>query len=264
MTPGRDRAPRTGGGRVKHDNVTAYIASLNTAWATELCVRTMRHFEPTAFDIVVGDGGSTDRSLAMLGRLESKGWIRVQRAPEGRAHAAWLAECQTRYALFSDSDVEFREPGWLTDMVKTAERTGGALVCGRMQHGVETFLHPVTRAELRIALRPTAWLFLVDTHQVRDTIDATFEYVEVEDFNAFGRKVAYDTAAWFFRELSEAGLTWAEMPPSWQTKYHHFGSMTWLAPTRSGIAVRIRLRQAAKLSIIALHLARARSQRWGD
>ena len=249
-------------------SVTAYIANLNTARATELCIRSMREFSGDDFALVVGDCGSTDGSLRMLERFASYGWLELQIAPNGRTHAdwldRWLQNCPTRYALFSDSDVEFTGDHWLTDMVDTALESGAALVCGRMQQGAETFVHPVTRAERRIAPRPTAWLFMVDTHQVRGRVDAAFEYLEVDDFNAFGGKVAYDTGAWFFKELCDAGLGWQEMPPWWQPKYHHFGGLTWLGPTRSGPAWRVRARQAAKLLIVERHLLRARRDHWGE
>ena len=201
----------------------------------------MRHFAGMDFDLVVGDCGSTDGSIAMLERFQARGWLELRIAPNGRAHSEWLdrwlRECPTRYALFSDSDVEFNGADWLADMVDTAQRRNAALVCGRMQHGAETFVHPVTRAERRIAPRPTAWLQLIDTWQVRDRVSATFEYVEVEDFEAFGGKVAYDTGAWYFKELCEAGLNWAEMPTDWQHKYRHFGGLTWLGPTALGTRV---------------------------
>ena len=249
-------------------HVTAYVANLNTARVTELCIRTMRRFSGVDFDLVVGDCGSTDGSLRVLERFQSRGWLTLQVAPNGRSHAdwldRWLQECPTRYALFSDSDVEFRGEGWLGDLLQTAETTGAALVCGRMQQGAATFVHPVTKAERRIAPRPTAWLLMVDTEQVRESVDATFDYVEVEDFHAFGGKVAYDTGAWFFKELCDAGLTWAEMPPSWQAKYHHFGGLTWLGPKRSGAALRVRARQAAKLVIVEQRLHRARREHWGE
>jgi len=249
-------------------SVTAFIANLNTARVTELCIRSMRRFAGTDFHLVVGDCGSTDGSIAMLERFQRRGWLELNVAPNGRSHAEWLdrwlRECPTRYALFSDSDVEFSGEGWLADMVAVAQREGAALVCGRMQHGAETFVHPVTRAERRIAPRPTAWLQLIDTWQVHGRVSANFEYVEVEDFDAFGGKIAYDTGAWYFKELREAGLTWAEMPAEWQHKYHHFGGLTWLGPTRSGAAWRIRARQAAKLVLIEQRLYRARRDRWGE
>jgi hypothetical protein len=248
--------------------VTAYIANLNTARATELCIRSMREFAGIDFDLVVGDCGSTDGSLAMLNRFQRQGLLELQVAVRGRGHADWLAEwtrtCRTRYALFSDSDVEFRGVHWLRDMVDRAEATGAALVCGRMQHGSECYVHPVTQAERRLAPRPTAWLFMLDIEQVRGRVEADFGYREVEDFRAFGGKIAYDTAAWYFKQMTDAGLTWAEMSESWQPSYHHFGGLTWLAPGRSGAAWRIRARQAAKLVIVEQHLRRARLKHWGE
>jgi hypothetical protein len=249
-------------------DVTAYIANLNTARVTELCIRSMRHLAGMPFQLVVGDCGSTDGSLPMLERFQQRGWLELQVAPRGRGHADWLAgwmrSCTTRYALFSDSDVEFRGTGWLRDMVATAQERGAALVCGRMQHGSECYVHPVTKAERRLAPRPTAWLLMIDREQVEGLVEPDFEYHEVEDFRAFGGKVAYDTAAWYFKRLCDAGLTWAEMPASWQGKYHHFGGLTWLGPRRSGPAWRIRARQAAKLVIVERHLRRARHEHWGE
>jgi hypothetical protein len=253
---------------VREPSVTAYIANLNTAHATELCVRSMRHTAGYPFELVVGDSGSTDGSLAVLERFQGQGWLDLQVAPHGRDHAdwlnGWLATCTTRYALFSDSDVEFRTDGWLRDMVETATESGAALLCGRMQQGSECYIHPVTRAERRLAPRPTAWLFMVDIDQVRGRVRPDCAYREVEDFRAFGGKIAYDTAAWYFKQLCEAGLSWAQMPASWQPSYHHYGGLTWLGPHRSGPAWHIRARQAAKLIIVEQHLRRARRERWGE
>jgi hypothetical protein len=249
-------------------SVTAYVASLNTRRATELCIRSMREFAGVDFELVIGDCGSTDGSLRMLQQLEQRDWLTLQVAPHGRRHhewlQGWLDTCPTRYALFSDSDVEYRVHGWLSDMLDTATSSGVALVCGRMQRGSECFVHPVTKAERRLAPRPTAWLLMIDTEQVRDTVDANFEYHEVEDFNAFGGKVAYDTGAWYFKQMCDAGLQWAEMPPSWQHSYRHFGGLSWLAPLRSGPAWRVRARQAAKLALVEQHLRRARREHWGE
>ncbi|MBM3675060.1 MAG: glycosyltransferase family 2 protein [Actinobacteria bacterium] len=249
-------------------SVTAYVANLNTARATELCIRSMRHFAGHPFELVVGDCGSTDGSLKLLERFADKGWLRLEVAPNGRRHpewlSSWLAECPSRYALFSDSDVEYRSPGWLADMVATATATGAALVCGRMQQETECFVHPVTKAERRLAARPTAWLLMLDTAQVRGRVDGNFDYHEVENFDAFGGKVAYDTAAWYFHQLREAGLPWAEMPRSWQHSYRHFGGLTWLGPLRSGPAWRTRAKQMAKLVIVQAHLRRAQREGWGN
>ena len=248
--------------------VTAYVASLNTRRATELCIRSMREFAGTDFDLVVGDCGSTDGSLRMLERFAKLRWLDIELAQNGRRHPEWLEQwlhnCPTRYALFSDSDVEYREHNWLSDMLETAATTGAALVCGRMHQGSECFVHPLTKAERRLAPRPTAWLLMLDTLQIRGRVDANFEYHEVEDFDAFGGKVAYDTGAWFFKGLCDAGLDWVEMPAAWQSKYRHFGGLTWLGPTRAGPAWGVRARQAAKLALVEKHLRHARREHWGE
>ena len=104
---------------------------------------------------------------------------------------------------------------------------------------------------------------MIDTEQVRGRVDATFEYLEVEDFYAFGGKVAYDTGVWYFKELSEAGLTWAEMPTggstSTTTSAGSPGSDRPGPAPRGGSA-----RQAAKLILVEQHLYRARRDRWGE
>lgn len=247
--------------------VTAHVASLNTARVTELCVRSMREFAGYPFELVVGDSGSTDGSLELLRDFEARGWLRLEVAPGGRRHPdwldRWLAACTTRYALFSDSDVEYRAEGWLADMVETALHTGAALVCGRMQWPPDTFTHPVTGAARRLAPRPTAWLVMIDTEQVRGRVDASFAYHEVKDPAAFGGKIAYDTTAWYYKCLCDAGLTGAEMPASWQHKYRHFGGLTWLGARKSGATLRKRAKQLAKLAIVEAHLRRARARSWG-
>ena len=78
---GGSRAHAPSARRDAHRSVTAYIANLNTARVTELCIRSMREFSGDEFALVVGDCGSTDGSLRMLERFASHG---LARAP-GRA-----------------------------------------------------------------------------------------------------------------------------------------------------------------------------------
>jgi glycosyltransferase involved in cell wall biosynthesis len=247
--------------------VTVHVASLNTKRVTELCIRSMRHYAGRDFALVVGDAGSTDGSLAMLRRFEARGWLELEVAPGGRKHAEWLdrwvADARTRYIGFSDSDVEYLEQGWLRDLVDTAERAGAALVCARMQWPPDTFDHPVTGAKRRLAPRPTPWLMLLDTEQVRGRVDASFAYVDVVDPDAYGGKVAHDVGADYFAALDAAGLTWAEMPPEWQSKFRHFGGLTWLKGGPEATP-KVRARQLAKVGVAHAHLWRARASRWGD
>jgi hypothetical protein len=248
-------------------DVAVHVASFNTAAATELCVRSMRHYAGYPFDLVVGDGGSHDRSLGMLRELEGRGWLRLQVAPEGRKHAEWLdlwaRECPARFAVFCDSDVEFLGAGWLDDLVRTATADGAALVCARMQWPPPEFRHPVTGAARRLSPRPTPWMLMLDLAQVRGRVDASFRYRDVVNADAFGGKVAYDVGAAYFEALVETGLSWAEMPESFQRKFRHFGGLTWLKAGQSRAASRVRAKQLAKHGLVYAHLWRARALRWG-
>jgi glycosyltransferase involved in cell wall biosynthesis len=246
--------------------VTVHVASYNTAAATELCVRSARHYAGHPFELVVGDGGSTDGSVAKLTDFARRGWLRLEEAPEGRKHAEWLDHwvqtCATRYAVFCDSDVEFLGLGWLADLVRRAE-TGPALVCARMQTPPDEFTHPITGAQRKLAPRPTPWMLLLDLDQVRDRVDASFGYRDEIDPDAFGGKVAYDIGAAYFAAVEAAGLPWAEMDAPFQEKFRHFGGLTWLKMGTSDASTRIRARQAAKISLVHAHLWRARLGRWG-
>jgi hypothetical protein len=249
-------------------DVTVHVASLDTCAATELSIRSMRRFAGHRFDLVVGDSGSRDGSVAMLERHAAAGWLRLEQAPEGRKHwdwlDRWLAACPTRYACFADSDIEYRRDGWLADMVGVAAREHAALVCCRLLPRREEFVHPVTGATRPLAPRPAAWLFLVDVEQVRGRVDASFRYREEPDPQRPGSLLAYDTGAWYFHQLEAAGLGWAEMPASWQSSYRHFGGLSWLGPRRAGASLRVRAKQAAKVAIVAHHLRRARRAGWGE
>jgi GT2 family glycosyltransferase len=61
-----------------NDDITVHVASWNTASATELCLRTMRRHAGHPFALVVGDGGSTDGSLAMLRDFAQRGWLELE------------------------------------------------------------------------------------------------------------------------------------------------------------------------------------------
>jgi Glycosyl transferase family 2 len=248
--------------------VTVHVASLNTRRVTELCIRSMRHYAGRPFDLVVGDAGSTDGSVELLRDFQARGWLTLEVAAGGRKHAEWLdlwlARCPTRYAVFSDSDVEYRRPDWLVDLVDTATSLGAALVCARMQWPPETFVHPVTGAARKLAPRPTPWLQMLDVEQVRGTVDASFRYRDVEDPDVFGGKIAYDVGAAYFAALEAAGLTWAEMPDAWQAKFRHFGGLTWLKSGQPDALPRVRARQLAKLGLVEAHWWRARVRHWGD
>lgn len=269
---GRDHAPALVCGFGESDraepSVTVHVATLNTAHVTELCVRSMRHYAGRPFELVVGDAGSTDGSVPMLRAWEALGWMKLDEAVGGRTHAewidGWLATCTSRFAVFSDSDVEYRESGWLTDLVDTAVETGSALVCARMlsPHGV--YVHPVTGATRQLANRPSPWVLLIDVEQVRGVVSASFESVDVKDPTSSGGGTSFDVGAMYFGALVAAGLKWAEMPPEWRAKFRHYGGLTWLKNGALAKDSTVRLRQMAKLGIVEARLRRARAGNWGN
>lgn len=248
--------------------VTVHVATLNTAHVTELCIRSMRQFAGRPFDLVVGDAGSTDGSLPMLRAWESLGWLRLEEVRGGRSHAdwidGWIATCPTRFAVFSDSDVEYREDGWLSDIVDTAVESGAALVCGRMLRPSGIYVHPVSGAIRRLAMRPSPWLLLLDLHQIRGVVDASFQTRDIKDAASGEVGISYDVGATFFAALVEAGLDWKEMPEDWRRKFRHYGGLTWLKNGALASDASVRVRQMAKLAMVEARLTRARAGHWGS
>jgi hypothetical protein len=216
------------------------------------------------FQLVVGDGGSTDGTLDMLRSFERAGRLTVELAPGGRSHTDWLdkwiAECPTHYAVFSDSDVEFRRAGWLAAMVVAAHRERAALVATRIQaRGGVDYRHPKTGAARVLAERPEPWLMLLDVQQIRGVVTTSFRYRDEPKADGTG-KVGFDTAAAFFRDLKAAGLSYVELPREFQRSYRHYGSMSWKRLQDAEMPPRERARQLAKLVRISANLQRARVQ----
>jgi glycosyl transferase family 2 len=263
----RPSRARSTGTRPGHDGVTVHVASLNTAAATELCIRSMRRRAGTAFDLVVGDCGSTDGSLELLRDLETRGWLRLEVAPEGRMHAdwldRWLASCPTRYAVFADSDVEFLRDGWLGDMVETSRAHDAALVCAQLQPGQARFVHPRTGARATVRARPAPWLLLIDVDAVRGRVEQSFRYVESPAPDAFGGRLGHDVGGAFLLALRDAGLGWVEMPPAFRRKFHHYGGLSWKGGGDRVSWLR-RAEQLRRVATVQAHLARARLLRYGE
>jgi glycosyltransferase involved in cell wall biosynthesis len=243
-------------------DVRVHFASINTAAVTELCIRTMRELAGYPFELVVGDCGSTDGSIEMLQDFERRGWLQLEIAPDGRRHPdwldGWLETCPTRYAVFCDSDIQFRQSGWLRKMVERAEQEHAALVATRIQaRGGVQYQHPVSGARRILAERPEPWLMLIDVEQTRGVVRTSFAYRD--ELQPDGRtKVAFDTAAAFFRDLQSSGLRYAEMPAEFSRAYHHYGSLSWQSAGDRAMPLGVRAKQAVKRARVQLNLRRAR------
>jgi len=79
--PPKPVAPDT---QVQTASVSVCIASLNTAQATELCVRSARRLAGYPLTIQVGDCGSSDGSLDMLRNFGAMECLSLEVAPSGR------------------------------------------------------------------------------------------------------------------------------------------------------------------------------------
>jgi glycosyltransferase involved in cell wall biosynthesis len=243
-------------------DVRVYFASINTAAVTELCVRTMRLYAGYPFELVVGDCGSTDGSLEMLRRFERRHWLELEVAPDGRRHPDWLdgwfATCPARYAVFCDSDIQFRRAGWLQAMVERARAEDAALVATRIQaRGGVDYQHPRTGARRILAERPEPWLMLIDIEKTRGVVATSFAYRD--ELQADGHtKVAFDTSAAFFRDVQRAGLHYAEMPPDFARAYHHYGSLSWQKSDDRTMPMTVRVKQLLKRVRVQLNLRIAR------
>lgn len=216
--------------------VEVFIASLDTCAATELTLRSLRAFDQSDYDIVVGDGGSTDGSVDMLRRFEHEGWVRTELRTDRWRHHEWIewriATSEADYLVFCDSDMEFRKPHPIADLVATARRTGAALVAAEFCSsgpGVE----PFSGSAIVMAERPSAWLFLVEPAQVRD-VSSSFSFALVPNGAVVEGGIAHDTGALWFGELRQRGLPWAVMPGSFTRGFRHHAGLSWRSGVGSG------------------------------
>jgi hypothetical protein len=210
--------------------VHVYVASYNTAEATELCVRSLREYAGIPYRLTVGDAGSTDGSVDMLRRFEQDGWLALEEHP-GRLHAEWLNDWirrdGERYVLFSDSDIEYLQPGVLGRMAAVAAGRDAAIVFSEHLPAAANFVHPRSGDVLRLAARPAPWLVLIDRDRARDIGVGFDEHVEQPaPFPEGG--IVYDVGARFFAAVCAAGGRAVRMPASFRLAYRHYGGQSWL------------------------------------
>jgi hypothetical protein len=209
--------------------VEVFIASLDTCAATELTIRSLRSCDQSSYEIVVGDGGSTDGSVEMLKALEGYGWLRLELRADRWRHHEWIehriASTEAGYLVFCDSDMEFRGARPVRDLVAMAQRTGAALVAAELcpsGPGVE----PFSGSPIVMAARPSAWLFLVAPARVRD-LRQSFAFAFSPNGAAVAGGLGYDTGAAWFAELCDRQIPWAVMPGSFTRRFRHHAGLSW-------------------------------------
>jgi glycosyltransferase involved in cell wall biosynthesis len=202
-------------------DTTIYVASINTAWNTELCLRSLDVRDSGhPYRVVVGDCGSTDRTLPMLVKMLKRGVVDdIELAPRGRTHAGWidhwLSTCSSDYMVLLDSDVEIRKDNWLTDLHRARALHDAAFVTAAME---AERLEP-TKPGVMMAGRPTVYCMLIDVGKVRG-VGRSFE-------EWYDGPVGYDVAAWVFLGLVQAKIPYVVMPESWLPSVKHYEAMSY-------------------------------------
>jgi len=245
-------------------DVTIFIASINTASATELCIRSIdRHTQRGAYTLCVGDCGSTDASLPRLMKLLHDDFIDdVMLAPRGRSHGSWLdlwtSTCVTRFAVMIDSDVEILQPHWLDTLLETARLSDAAIVCAEVVDEVPNYVDH-TGVARRLARRPSAWMMLLDVPKCRG--GASWQFAMEDDPTIPEKQWGLDTGARLMRELNSAGERVVVAPREFQNCFRHFGGLSWVKRTRSkGWKYRASLLKVRALSLyVSARLFRLKS-----
>jgi hypothetical protein len=251
------RAPptaRLGSRRIRSSDaeeasVRVYVPSFNDAEGTELCIRSIHEVTDVQFDLTVGAFGYDEAFMGTLREFESRGWLSLEVADGRRRHADWLddwlARCDTEYAVFSDSDIEFRKPEWLRQLLEAALETRAALVASEWVSEYSGAVEPVGQNVVRLAGRPAPWLMLVHVPQARE-VDASFEFTAEQTDAVHEGEVAFDVSGHFFRKLSESGMATVTMPRSYARAFHHYANLSSISPDQDGVP-RQKLRDLADL-----------------
>ncbi len=210
-------------------DTTIYVASINTAWSTELCLRSLDARDSGhPYQVVVGDCGSTDGTLPMLVKMLKRGVVDdIELAPRGRRHAGWidqwLSTCTTDYMILLDSDVEIRQDGWLADLHQARFLHDAAFVTAAMEAERADLIKP----GVMMARRPTVYCMLIDVAKVR-ALGRSFE-------EWYDGVVGYDVGAWVFVGLVQAGVPYAVMPDSWRPSVKHYEAMSYGKSSSNGV-----------------------------
>jgi len=223
--------------------VAVHVASINTRTFTELCLRTMWRTAGMPFSLVVGDNASTDGSAEMLRALADKGLLTFQSSKQPMAHGLWIdkwrAECSTDYFVVVDSDVEFRQHGWLVQLLKETQ-SAAMVAAGREEweeHTEQNREVPWYGETYLLGPRPDPCVLALDHRATRD-ITASFQWEGLVD----GRSYALDTGGAFAEAMDARGLRWTVMSPELRNGFiHHAGASSRARSTTS----RIRLKAAA-------------------
>lgn len=235
------------------DPVAVYVASYNTRAYTELCVRSLHRFADRPFRLVVGDSDSRDGSSEMLSALERDGWLSLQSSPSPRRHAVWLdewlANADSEYLLFCDSDIEFRRRGFLAAMLKAARPAGVAIVSpGLLASGPYSDERLVTQ----LMPRPIPWLMLVHAPSLRSLATSYEEFTEPSSDYPQGKRT-FDVGGLLYHRALAAGMTQVSLGRRFALKFRHYGGASWQTVAPVGL-----IRRRAPEAVLERELERSR------
>jgi hypothetical protein len=146
-----------------------------------------------------------------------------------------LPKVTTRYAVLVDCDVEFRYPGWLSEIVKLMDRSRIDLL-----GFVEPTPHPVAErfATFVLAMRTHEICALQRSFATHLEFDDCLEaarwhaqphgkFLDTTAFDDYPTARFYDTAARVYEAAQRQGLRCAEFPAQWRERFLHLGHMAW-------------------------------------
>ncbi len=159
MTPKASGAGQGNGGAPV---VSVIVPARNEEQCLGRCLESLVAQQGVAFEILVVDDGSTDRTRAIAASFSQVQVLDAGTLPQGwtgKNHAAWQGaeRARGRWLLFTDADT-VHEPGSLPAAVAEAEQHGAALLSYSPRQEVESFweraLMPVIFAELAVTYPP--------------------------------------------------------------------------------------------------------------
>ena len=213
-------------------SVTIFVSCINTAFATELCIRSIsKNTSYANYRVVIGDCGSVDSTLPRLMKMYKNGYIHeIQLQPMGRPHAEWLdywtSTCETNYAVFLDSDIEILNPNWLHTLVEIAEKESCALVTAEILNLQETNYKDHTGVTRRLYPRPAPWLVMIRPEKCYQK--GSWKFKIVKDSSIYEKEWAYDTGSEILKSLIESGEKVLSAPEAFQEYFRHYGGLSWV------------------------------------
>ncbi len=240
-------------------SVTLFVSSLNTRFPLELTLRSMvKQTRYPNYSIVVGENASTDGSAEFLSAVARQLPLRVIASTAPKLHSEWLddlaRQVETKYWVAVDSDMLFLGRDWLSDLVRRMEADPSLhLLAAERNAPSRDYREPVSGALIDTGETPSTWLFCVRT-SLREKVRSSFAFHKAPPSTPGGNVLCHDTGGRVLHEMRERGLAYAFMPRSFRWKYHHFGSMSWIASCSPPEAVRSL--KAYQLSDIRRRLAR--------